>query len=331
MNDPRRQALTEWCASTLGSAEFRLSVASEDASFRRYFRLHAGAGTRIVMDAPPEHEPLDRFLQVAALLREAGVHAPAVYAADRERGFLLLEDLGVRSYLDALDAANADRLFEDAIEALVHWQSSSHPGVLPVYDRELLHRELMLFPEWYLEHHLGRELSGADRAHLEALFRQLEDCALAQPRVFVHRDFMPRNLMVSDPNPGVIDFQDAVYGPVTYDALSLFRDAFVSWPAERVMGWLRQYWERARLAGVPAHDDFDAFVRDWEWMGVQRHLKVIGIFARLRYRDCKARYLADVPRFLGYLRETLPKHEALSPLLELLAEDSRAPGQERAR
>lgn len=331
MNDPRRQALTDWCADVLGDGGFRLTPASEDASFRRYFRVHSGAGTRIVMDAPPEHEPLDRFLQVADLLREAGVHAPRVYAADRSRGFLLLEDLGTRSYLDVLDADNADRMFADATGALVRWQSASRPGVLPLYDRGLLHEELMLFPEWYLERHLGRRLAKADSEHLEALFGQLEDCALAQPRVFVHRDFMPRNLMVSDPNPGVIDFQDAVYGPVTYDALSLFRDAFVSWPAERVLSWLRRYWESARLAGVPVHDDFDVFVHDWEWMGVQRHLKVIGIFARLCHRDGKPQYLEDVPRFFGYLRETLPRHEALRPLLELLDEAARAPGRERTR
>lgn len=272
------------------------------------------------MDAPPEREDCGPFVRVAQLMRDAGVHVPEVLAADLDRGFLLLSDLGSTTYLQALTPANADALFGDAIAALVTWQRASRPDVLPTYDRALLQREMDLFPEWYVGRHLGLVLSEAQRATLVRINGLLADSALAQPAVFVHRDYMPRNLMVSSPNPGVLDFQDAVYGPITYDVASLFRDAFVSWPEERVIDWAVRYWEQARRAQLPVDADFDAFYRALEWMGLQRHLKVLGIFARIQYRDGKPGYLEDTPRFLGYVRAVCGRYAALAPLGRLFDE-----------
>src|SRR5690606_1503742 len=251
----------------------------------------------VAMDAPPEREDCRPFVRVAALLAEAGVHAPTVHAQDLEQGFLLPSDLGTTTYLAALDEQRAPALFADATEALVRWQLATRPGTLPPYDEALLRRELSLFPEWYLGRHLGVELGPAERHALEQVFDALVRSALAQPRVFVHRDYMPRNLMVCEPNPGVLDFQDAVHGPITYDFVSLMRDAFISWDEEQVLDWTVRYWERARRAGLPVDADFGEFWRSFEWMGLQRHLKVLGIFARINYRDGKAKYLADTPRF----------------------------------
>jgi aminoglycoside/choline kinase family phosphotransferase len=310
--------LTEWARAELGRGELTLERASEDASFRRYFRLRADGRTWIVMDAPPEREDCAPFIRVARLMRDAGMHVPEVIAQDLERGFLLLSDLGTTTYLRALNEANADALFADATHALIQWQLASAPGVLPPYDAALLRRELDLFPDWYLVRHVGLAPDAAQRDALESTFASLIEVALAQPRVFVHRDFMPRNLMVSEPNPGVLDFQDAVYGPITYDVVSLFRDAFVSWPEERVLDWSARYWERARKAGLPAQPDFAAFYRDFEWMGLQRHLKVLGIFARIHYRDGKPGYLEDTPRFLAYARAVAERYAELVPLLRLL-------------
>lgn len=330
MDDPRRQELAEWCAGVLGHGEFELAAASADASFRRYFRVHAPDGTRIAMDARPRNcGSQERFVQVASLLRDAGVHAPTVHAQDLERGFLLLEDLGARTYLEALDGADADALFNDAIGALVRLQGIPPPDDLPRYDRALLRAELELFPDWFVAHHLERALTPGQRDGLAECFRLIEDAALEQPRVFVHRDYMPRNLLVSEPNPGVIDFQDAVAGPVSYDAVSLFRDAFVSWPADRLEAWVRDYLREARAAGLPVGDD-EAFRRAFDWMGVQRHLKVIGIFARLCYRDGKPAYLADTPRFFGYLYYTARRYRELVPLLRVLDEIGAAEAAARA-
>lgn len=270
------------------------------------------------MDAPPDVEDCTPFVRVAQLMDAAGVHVPHVIAQDIARGFLLLSDLGTTTFRSALDERSADALFGDAIEALVKWQLASRPGVLPPYDAALLNRELELFPDWYIGRHLDRPPDAAQRAVLDRIFRLLIDAALAQPKVYVHRDYMPRNLMVSTPNPGVLDFQDAVYGPITYDVVSLFRDAFLSWPEERVLDWSIKYWERARKAALPVHDDFGAFYRDFEWMGLQRHLKVLGIFARIHYRDGKSGYLEDTPRFLGYARTVASRYSALGPLVELL-------------
>lgn len=316
--ESRRDQLDAWCAQRLGTPHVELAPASADASFRRYFRVHSGHDSFIAMDAPPEHGSQAVFLRVADLMREAGVHAPKVHAADLDRGFLLLEDLGPDTYLDVLDAGNADRLFGDAIDALVLWQASTRKGVLAPYDRDLLHGELSLFPDWFVARHMDRRLSGDQQAALADVFRLLEDNALDQPQVFVHRDYMPRNLVPSRPNPGVIDFQDAVTGAITYDLVSLFRDAFVSWPEESVSRWVDHYRQRATRAGLPVDGDPAAFRRAFDLMGVQRHLKVIGIFARLQYRDGKNGYLADTPRFFAYLRDVAPRYRELRPLLDLL-------------
>ena len=270
------------------------------------------------MDAPPEREDCDPFVHVARLMRAAGVHVPEIFAQDRDRGFLLLSDLGVQTYLDALDERNADTLFSDAIGALIRWQSASTPEALPPYDAALLTRELELFPEWYMTRHLGMSPDASQRRVLDETFAQLVGSALAQPKVYVHRDFMPRNLMVTDPNPGVLDFQDAVYGPISYDVVSLFRDAFVSWPEERVLDWTARYWERAQRAQLPVNADFAVFYRELEWMGLQRHIKVLGIFARIHYRDGKPGYIADTPRFIAYARAVGERYAELIPFVRLL-------------
>jgi aminoglycoside/choline kinase family phosphotransferase len=304
----------------LSGEAFTLAPASADASFRRYFRVTVSHGTRIVMDAPPEREDCRPFIQVAQLMRDAGLHVPEILNADTGQGFLLLTDLGDTTYLRALTEDNAGDLFGDAIAALVVWQRASRPGVLPSYDRVLLQREMALFPEWYVGRHLGTTLSEKQRANLAQINELLVGSALAQPAVFVHRDYMPRNLMLSTPNPGILDFQDAVYGPITYDVVSLFRDAFVSWPEERVIDWTVRYWEQARRAHLPVDADFGAFYRAFEWMGLQRHLKVLGIFARIHHRDGKPGYLDDAPRFIRYVREVSARYRDLAPMVHLLDE-----------
>ena len=319
--DHRRAVLERWLSGALSGESFALTPASEDASFRRYFRATLGPGrSYVVMDAPPEKEDCRPFIHVARLLQQAGVHAPEVHAQDLSQGFLLLSDLGTRTYLDELNAANAEALFADARQALVRWQLATRPGELPPYDQGLLRREMQLFPDWYVARHLGRELSLPQKDALEQVFSTLAASALAQPTVYVHRDYMPRNLMVCEPNPGVLDFQDAVLGPITYDAVSLTRDAFVSWDEERVLDWTVRYWESARAAGLPVDADFGEFWRAFEWMGLQRHLKVLGIFARINYRDGKPKYLADTPRFVGYARSVARRYAALAPLVRLLDE-----------
>jgi len=324
--DPRRDTLERWLRAQLHDASFSLVPASEDASFRRYFRATLGDGRSvIVMDAPPEREPCAAFVQVAALLREAGVNAPEVLAQDLAQGFLLLTDLGRRTYLDALEAdrSAAAALFEDATEALLRWQRATRPGVLPGYDAARLREEMTLFPQWYLGRHLGIALSSEQASALERVFALLIASATAQPQVFVHRDYMPRNLMLSEPNPGVLDFQDAVLGPISYDIVSLLRDAFISWEEAQVLDWCLRYWERARAAVDP---DFSEFFRAFEWMGLQRHLKVLGIFARLTHRDGKAKYVADTPRFLRYARAVAERYAPLASLAQLLQQlDGAAP------
>jgi aminoglycoside/choline kinase family phosphotransferase len=316
--DARLDALERWLSSRLGAVEFSLAPASEDASFRRYFRATLADGsTYIAMDAPPDKEDCRPFVHVAGLLRDAGVNAPQVHAEDFPQGFLLLSDLGTTTYLSALDERNAPALFGDAIAALVRWQLATRAGELPPYDEALLRREMALFPEWYVARHLGITLSMEQRSTLEPVFASLAQSALAQPAVYVHRDFMPRNLMLSEPNPGVLDFQDAVLGPITYDIMSLLRDAFVSWDEERVLDWCVRYWETARASGLPVDADFGEFWRAFEWMGLQRHLKVLGIFARINYRDGKPKYLADTPRFVRYARNVTQRYRPLNPLAKL--------------
>ena len=324
--DARAAALSDWLVAVLGTRDYVFAPASEDASFRRYFRVTLAdprpvsgeARTLIVMDAPPPRENCAPFVRIARLLADAGVHAPQVLAQDLERGFLLLTDLGTTTYLAALADANANELFADALDALVRWQLATRDGALPPYDDALLRRELELFPQWYIARHLGHMLTDAERQALSAVFDRIIAANLAQSTVFVHRDFMPRNLMRSTPNPGVLDFQDAVIGPISYDVACLFKDAFVSWPEERVLDWTIRYWERARRAQLPVPADFSDFFRDVEWMGLQRHLKVLGIFARIRYRDGKPGYVEDTPRFIAYVRPVANRYRELAPLAQLI-------------
>jgi N-acetylmuramate 1-kinase len=296
-----------------------LTAASSDASFRRYFRWEGAGRTFIVMDAPPLQENCKPFVDIADLLSKSGINVPKIYAEDLKRGFLLLNDLGRKTYLDVMDAENADALFADALDALLAFQQLPMEAPLPSYDVALLRRELELFPEWYVRRHLGVEMDAAQLALWQRVSDRLIDSALAQPKVLVHRDYMPRNLMLSEPNPGVLDFQDAVYGPVTYDVTCLFKDAFLSWPEERVHGWLQRYWQAAGKVGIPVQARFEDFLQASDLMGVQRHLKVIGIFARICHRDGKPRYLADVPRFFAYIEAVLARRPELAELGELLA------------
>ena len=315
----RSELLHNWLRETLGDEAFTLAPASADASFRRYFRVTTDTGTRIVMDAPPAHEDCRPFIQVAALLARAGLNAPEILAQDLACGFLLLSDLGTITYMAALKEApeRADELFSDASDALVSWQLASAPDILPPYDAALLRRELDLFPVWYIERHLNLRLKDTQKNVIEESFALIMRSNLAQPSVYVHRDYMPRNLMLSYPNPGILDFQDAVYGPITYDVASLFKDAFISWEEQRVLDWTVRYWEKARRAALPVDADFGTFYRDLEWMGLQRHLKILGIFARLFYRDGKRGYLEDTPRFVAYVRAVCQRYAALKPLLQL--------------
>jgi len=329
----RLQALEMWAAHQLGGGSIEISPASADASFRRYFRVAAKGRDYIVMDAPTAHEDCRPFISVARLFADAGVHVPQVMAQDLEQGFLLLTDLGDTTYLSALNAtplqpgqaapagpdlAVAHGLYLASNDALIRIQRASRPNVLPEYDRTLLTRELLLFPEWYVEKHLDTRLTEAQTATLNAAFAHLLENNLAQPQVYVHRDWHSRNLMVSDPNPGILDFQDAVYGPITYDLASIYRDAYIQWDEEYQLDWVIRYWEKARAAGLPVRPDFGDFWRDFEWMGAQRHIKILGIFARLYHRDGKAGYLKDMPLVMGYLRRVCERYIELKPLLYLL-------------
>jgi aminoglycoside/choline kinase family phosphotransferase len=318
----RQQQLTDWLRHLFPNERFSIAPASADASFRRYFRVtfQDGGDTRIAMDAPPQHEDCRPFLHIGKLFEDAGTHVPHVYAQDLEQGFLLLSDLGNTTYLQALGPDNARTLYDAATDALVRIQLASRPDELPPYDAALLRRELDLFPEWYIARHLQITLGAAQSAALDAVFQRILDSNLAQPRVYVHRDYHSRNLMVSEPNPGILDFQDAVYGPITYDLVSLFKDAYVRWDEAQVLDWLIRYWEKARRAGLPVHDAFGEFYRDYEWMGVQRHIKVLGIFARLYHRDGKDGYLQDLPLVMDYLRRACERYIELKPLLNLLDE-----------
>jgi aminoglycoside/choline kinase family phosphotransferase len=329
--DPARQAaFTRWLegiAAPQGLLPATVRVASADASFRRYLRIDARDGARIIMDAPPDQEDCRPFVKVAGLMELAGLNVPRVDAWDEPQGFMLMSDLGTTTMIEAIrpDQEPATQaLYLRAVDALVAWQAASAPGVLPPYDQALLARELALFPEWYLERHLGLPVQGRVRETLDSLFKLIIERNLAAPAVYVHRDFMPRNLMVpADPAErrlGVLDFQDAVEGPITYDIASLMRDAFLSWDEEFVLDITVRYWQAAQKAGLPVDPDFGEFYRAVEWMGLQRHLKVAGIFARLTLRDGKPKYLADAPRFIRYIRATAGRYRELAPLLRLLDE-----------
>ncbi len=325
MNDvnaaARMTALVAWLNAELGRTDYRIEPASADASFRRYFRITLAGQTSIVMDAPPEQEDCRPFVRVAALLADAGVAVPRVLAQDLAQGFLLLSDVGRQTYLDILDEDNVDPLLRGAGDTLIKWQLASKPAVLPVYDRALLERELRLFPDWYIGKHMQTELSVEQQSSLQDVFTAIVNANLAQANVYVHRDYMPRNLMISPELPAnvpaVLDFQDAVYGPISYDIACLYKDAFISWDEERVLDGTIRYWEKAKKAALPVPPDFGDFYRDVEWMGLQRHLKVLGIFARINYRDGKPKYLTDTPRFVNYVRRTGERYTALFPLIRL--------------
>jgi aminoglycoside/choline kinase family phosphotransferase len=338
-----------------------LRLASADASFRRYFRIDSCLGSKdecqkpisfIIMDAPPDKESCQSFVKVAGLMQAAGIHAPQVLAWDEPLGFMLLTDLGAQTMMQVISRSEPQAnlpLYLQAVDTLIGWQLSSKPDVLPPYDEALLHRELTLFPDWYITQHKGVAIDEAMRFTLDNTFKQIITTVLTQPSVYVHRDFMPRNLMaptlatalalppegavsprggpaakrlMAAQRPsgplGVLDFQDAVYGPITYDIASLMRDAFLGWEEDFCLDVTIRYWEKARKAGLPVGDDFGEFYRGVEWMGLQRHLKVAGIFARLTLRDGKPQYLADTPRFINYIRSTCARYRELKPLLRLV-------------
>jgi len=348
----RQTQFEQWFASVQtaqGLDRTTLQLASADASFRRYLRVDSAQGSRIIMDAPPDKENCQPFVHVAQLMETAGLKAPQVLAWDEPHGFMLLSDLGNQTMMQVIDpAAPPLALYLQAVDVLVQWQLASRPGELPPYDEALLRRELELFPQWYLTEHRKVAIDSAMRKTLDDAFACIIQNNLAWPSVYVHRDFMPRNLMVSVEDAtqfsagppqgklaplggsavraatsvgarlGVLDFQDAVYGPITYDIASLMRDAFLSWEEDFCLDVTIRYWEKARKAGLPVGDDFGEFYRGVEWMGLQRHLKVAGIFARLTLRDGKPHYLADTPRFIGYIRSTCARYRELRPLLRLV-------------
>ncbi|WP_206997388.1 aminoglycoside phosphotransferase family protein [Trinickia mobilis] len=324
--DSRREHLTNWLSSL--DQRYLLDVAtlcpaSSDASFRRYFRLKsAGAHgeTLIAVDAPPP-EKCREFVDIAHMLAAAGVHVPSVLECDFEQGFMLVTDLGTQSYIATLDPKDAERarpLMRDALDTLIRWQLVSREGVLPPFDEAFLRREMELMPEWFVGRHLDCTLDTSQRDVLDRTFALLIASARAQPQVYMLRDFMPRNLMIAVPNPGVLDFQDAVYGPITYDVASLLRDAFISWDEAFELDCFAYYWERAKKAGLPVDADFGEFYRQLEWMGLQRHIKVLGLFARINYRDGKPHYLADLPRFLDYARKVSERYRPLGAFAKLL-------------
>ena len=318
----RLAELQYWLADELGFGDFTIVPASSDASFRRYFRVTSGKTSQIVMDAPPDKEDCGPFISIASIFADLGLNVPLILEADLRRGFLLMSDLGSVHYLQALNEQNVERLYGDALHALRLLQTVPvEDAGIPDYDRDLLLREMALFRDWYLGRHLQLTMSEALSEVLEQSFAFLAEAALSQPRAWVHRDYHSRNLMVTEmSNPGILDFQDAVIGPLTYDLVSLLRDCYVRWPQERVMGWVRDYLAISQANGLLSGIDLQQFQRWFDLMGVQRHLKAIGIFARLNYRDGKPGYLPDIPRTLGYVFEVSGRYAELSPLRRLLAE-----------
>jgi N-acetylmuramate 1-kinase len=321
--DPSRKAAFNTWLRSLGAHSLQpvtLRLASADASFRRYLRIDSISGTRIIMDAPPSKEDSKPFVDIARLMAQAGLRVPEVLDWDVTNGFLLMTDLGDKTIMQTIvrDDPQANQAsYLQAVDALITWQLASKPDVLPPYDEALLQRELALFPDWYLTRHRGIAVEGEVRSTLDTAFKHIVEHNLMWPSVYVHRDFMPRNLMQGSP-PGVLDFQDAVYGPITYDIASLMRDAFLTWEEDFVLDITIRYWEKARKAGLPVSDDFGEFYQGVEWMGLQRHLKIAGIFARLTLRDGKPQYLADTPRFIDYIRATCSRYRELKPLLRLI-------------
>jgi len=324
--DARLALIHDWVSTGLALRSRTIEPASSDASFRRYLRADVeGGGSVVVMDAPPPQEDVRPFMHVAGLIEQAGLHGPRILEADPTHGFLLLDDLGSELYLAALqkaqaagDTARADALMRDAIAALVVWQGRLPGEALPPYDDALLRRELALFPDWCVTRECQATWGAEDSATWADACDRLVASALAQPKVAVHRDWMPRNLMVTTPNPGILDFQDAVHGPIVYDIACLLRDAFISWDEEQELDWAVRYWEVAGKAGLPVDRDFGEFWRALEWMGLQRHLKVLGIFSRLKHRDAKPAYSADLPRFFAYAHKVASRYSELRPLSRLL-------------
>ena len=316
----REEQLIGWLETVLGNAAFAITPASSDASFRRYFRVTDNDRTLIAMDAPPPQENCRPFVHVAEVFGVARLNVPHVLAQDLDRGFLLLTDLGDTTYLAAINdsSTHVNDLYRDANLALVKLQTASRQGVFPDYDEALLTREMQLFPDWYVGQHLQAVLTPEQQQSLQSMFNLLNRNILGQPQVYVHRDYHSRNLMVCEDNPGVLDFQDAVYGAITYDLVSLLKDAYVKWEEEQILDWSVRYWQAARKAGLPVAQDFSDFYRDFEWMGVQRHLKVLGIFARLYHRDGKDGYLKDMPLVMEYLHAACTRYRELHPLVKLL-------------
>lgn len=316
-NDLRLELIRQWLVSDCSLSDFAIEVASADASFRRYFRVRLNntqSQSYIVMDAPPDKEDCAPFIHIARLLEQCGVHAPHIYQYDATQGFMLLSDLGNRAYLDQLNPHTVDALYGDAISAIVRMQQIS--AELPAYDETLLRTEMSLFSDWYLARHLQLELTPAQQSVLDNTFSLLVDNALKQPQVFVHRDYHSRNLMITDENnPGVIDFQDAVVGAASYDLVSLIKDCYIAWPRHKQLQWIEQY-----LAQTPLQLDKDVFIKQLDLMGLQRHIKVCGIFARLNYRDGKPGYLADIPRTLAYVFDTCQRYDELNEFVALLGE-----------
>jgi aminoglycoside/choline kinase family phosphotransferase len=326
VKDARLARLAEWLGSLDLVDAASLRPASSDASFRRYFRLDVVPALRdklgatlVAMDAPPERENVPAFIHVQGLLQAAGVTVPAIVARDVDNGFLLLSDLGTTTYLQRLDADNAAFMYSDAVDALIKFQMASQAGVLPEFDRAFVLREMNLFPEWFIGRHLGVEMNDIQRAQLDKVFEAITSNVLAQQQVYMHRDFHSRNLMFLDQgNPGVLDFQDAVFGPVTYDLASLLRDAYIQWDEDFVLDWVVRYWQSAKGVGLPVNPDIDAFYRDFEYMALQRHLKILGLFCRLNYRDGKPVYMGDLPTVMDYVRKTANRYTELKPLARLL-------------
>jgi aminoglycoside/choline kinase family phosphotransferase len=318
----RELQITEWLNNILKNQEYTIKPASSDASFRRYFRIVSSNQSYILMDAPTEKENSKPFVDIANVLFNAGLNVPKIHKADLKKGFLLLSDLGNKTYLDELNQQNASLLYRDAYLALIKIQKNADTQSLKPYNDSLLMKELSLFPDWYLKLHKSYEMNDSEKNILGLTFDLLIKNINSHTQVFVHRDFHSRNLMFCNgdlgENPGILDFQDAVKGSIVYDLVSLFKDAYIVWNEEEIMDWLIRYWEKAKQNKLKVQDDFAEFYRDFEWMGVQRHLKVLGIFARLNYRDHKANYLSDLPAVENYLRRACERYKDLHPLLKLM-------------
>ena len=315
----RRGQLEAWLRLILDDRDFTLTDLAADAGARRYFRIKpSGEDSLVVMDAPVAHNDNQQFAFVANLLASHGLHVPKVSHANLKDGFLLLSDLGDETYLKVLNNENADKLFDDATTALIKLQSITELDLLSRYNAGLMSEELALFDNWYIQQHLNITLEENAQSSLNNVLKLITERCMSQPTVLTHRDYMPRNLMVCEENPGILDFQDARIGPISYDVISLFKDAFISWEEEQVLDWTIRYWEKARKASLPVPQDFGSFYEDVEWMGLQRHLKVLGIFSRLKHRDGKNHYIVDAPRFLTYARNVAMRYNALKPLLRIL-------------